>query len=179
MTVPSRGPGASLAFRNDAARALVSIAGTTSVRTGRSSIAVRTASAGVTTFPHSIASCATGGDTTVVSVDPALLTEMAAGSISSAVGRRCAVRSSMSSLTAGHPSTPTSSTSVAATEFLVSRYDEPEGWAAALSRLLGEDRTLSLAAREARRWSHTVHGPAACRASVNRLLGWARYEVNS
>jgi len=68
---------------------------------------------------------------------------------------------------------------VAATEFLVSRYDEPEGWAAALSRLLGEDRTLSLAAREARRWSHTVHGPAACRASVNRLLGWARYEVNS
>jgi hypothetical protein len=68
---------------------------------------------------------------------------------------------------------------VSATEFMVSRYDEPEGWAAALSRLLGEDRTRTLAAREARRWAHTVHGSAACRASVNRLLGWARYEVNS
>jgi hypothetical protein len=62
---------------------------------------------------------------------------------------------------------------VAAKEFMVSRYDEPEGWAAALSRLLGEDHTRAVGAHEARRWSHTVHGSTACRASVNRLLGWA------
>jgi hypothetical protein len=65
---------------------------------------------------------------------------------------------------------------VAAKEFMVSRYDEPEGWAAALSRLLGEDHTRAVGAHEARRWSHTVHGSPACRASVNRLVGWARYQ---
>ena len=65
---------------------------------------------------------------------------------------------------------------VAAKEFMVSRYDEPEGWAAALSRLLGEDHTRAVGAHEARRWSHTVHGSPACRASVNRLLGWAHHQ---
>jgi hypothetical protein len=65
---------------------------------------------------------------------------------------------------------------VSAKEFMVSRYDESEGWAAALSRLLVEDRARAVAAREARRWSQTVHGSVACGASVNRLLGWARYQ---
>jgi hypothetical protein len=68
---------------------------------------------------------------------------------------------------------------VAGNDFVVSRYEEPEGWATALSRLLGDDGKRTLGAHEARRWSHTVHGSPACRASVNRLLGWARYQGES
>lgn len=68
---------------------------------------------------------------------------------------------------------------VTANDLVVSRYEEPEGWTATLSRLLGDDGKRALGAREARRWSYTVHGSPACRASVNRLLGWARYQGES
>ena len=68
---------------------------------------------------------------------------------------------------------------ITANDLVVSRYEEPDGWTATLSRLLGDDRMRALGAREARRWSYTVHGAPACRASVNRLLGWARYQGES
>jgi hypothetical protein len=65
----------------------------------------------------------------------------------------------------------------AANKVVVSRSEESEGWATALRRLLDDDRGRRNAGLEARRWAHAVHGPPACRMLVNRLLGWARYEV--
>jgi hypothetical protein len=62
----------------------------------------------------------------------------------------------------------------AAADLVVSRYDEPEGWAAALRRAFDDDRKRDRAASAARRWAQAVHGSPACRASVTRLLGWAR-----
>ena len=64
---------------------------------------------------------------------------------------------------------------VAANDVVVSRYQEPDGWAETVRRLLDDDRKRAGCAVEARRWSRTVHGAEASRASVNRLLGWAQY----
>lgn len=64
----------------------------------------------------------------------------------------------------------------AAHALLVSRYEEPEGWASGIRRLLDDDAVRARCAVEARRWARSVHGSPACRASVNRLLGWAQYE---
>jgi hypothetical protein len=61
----------------------------------------------------------------------------------------------------------------------VSRADEPEGWAAALSRLLDDEGARSGAGAEARRWASAVHGSSACRMTVNRVLGWVQYEAQS
>jgi hypothetical protein len=65
----------------------------------------------------------------------------------------------------------------AANKVVVSRSEESEGWATALRRLLDDDAARRDAGRGARRWAHAVHGPPACRMLVNRLLGWAQYEV--
>lgn len=66
---------------------------------------------------------------------------------------------------------------VAANQLVVSRVSEAEGWAAVARRVLDDDRMRAHVALDARRWFRSVHGLAACRTSVNRLLGWARYEV--
>jgi hypothetical protein len=65
----------------------------------------------------------------------------------------------------------------AGNKLVVSRADEPEGWAAALGRLLDDDGMRAGAGAEARRWASAVHGAPACRMTVNRVLGWAQYEV--
>ena len=64
---------------------------------------------------------------------------------------------------------------VAAKDVVVTRYNEPDGWAETVRRLLDDDRKRAESAVEARRWSQTVHGAQASRAAVNRLLGWAQY----
>jgi hypothetical protein len=64
----------------------------------------------------------------------------------------------------------------AGNEIVVADHDEPEAWTDALRRLLDDDGRRAHAGAIARRWAHAVHGPTACRTSVNRLLGWARFE---
>ncbi len=67
----------------------------------------------------------------------------------------------------------------AGNEIVVTDHDEPEAWTDALRRLLDDDGRRAHAGAIARRWAHAVHGPTACRTSVNRLLGWARFEERS
>jgi hypothetical protein len=46
-----------------------------------------------------------------------------------------------------------------------------------LSGLLDDAGARAGAGADARRWASAVHGSPACRMTVNRVLGWARYEV--
>jgi hypothetical protein len=54
---------------------------------------------------------------------------------------------------------------------------QPEQWTAALRHVLDSPATRAWRANEARERSDAVDGPAASSTIVNRLMGWALYEV--
>jgi hypothetical protein len=66
---------------------------------------------------------------------------------------------------------------VAADELAITRFEEPEAWAAALRRMLDRNPTDTKHALHARRWARSLHGPVAARAGINRMFGWLQYEV--
>jgi hypothetical protein len=56
--------------------------------------------------------------------------------------------------------------------------DQPEQWTAALRHVLDSPTTRAWRAKEARERSDAVDSATASSTIVNRLLGWAHYEVD-